>query len=68
MTFQTLRPKRTVKGRGTVAHIFEDLDSWFPWRMTLCGREIEGDRLTDENIDQYRTCQHCLSHVKEVKV
>jgi hypothetical protein len=44
-----LRPQQLDRdSRIHVAHLFTDDDLWFPYRMTLCGKEMEERRLTPD--------------------
>lgn len=66
MTFTRLRPRRSAHERAMVAHLFRDDDVWFPYRSAACGRELAGDRLTDENIDIVPLCAQCAKHLARV--
>lgn len=57
--YKELRPLRMPNQRAMVSHLFTDADYWWPYRSALCGREIEGSRLTDENLGMVEMCLQC---------
>lgn len=54
-----MRPIRKASERAMVSHLFSDDDYWWPYRSALCGREIEGARLTTERLDIVPLCAQC---------
>ena len=59
--YRELRPKRSGGERAMVSHLFldDDYDVWFPYRSALCGRELEGSRLSAERLDVVEMCEQC---------
>ena len=58
-----LRPRRGPHDRARVAHAFTDEDYWFPFRSALCGKEVDGGQLTEDDVEKFPVCQSCAKRM-----
>jgi hypothetical protein len=62
-----LRPTRRGGDRAHRSHAFDDDNYWFPYRTALCGREIEGHKLTAERLEIVELCAQCKKHLARME-